>query len=87
MVTYESLLYGAEAVLPQDHHRAFLSKMERDQKARQASTHRHHLRWFIFDFSWETTDEDALAQDLARSDRLYLEELATQEQSKHAPAV
>jgi hypothetical protein len=87
MVTYESLLNGTEAVLPQGHHRAFLSKMERDQKARQASTYRHHRRWFIFDFSWETSDEDALTQDLARSDRLYLEEMTTMEQSKHVPAV
>jgi hypothetical protein len=56
-------------------HRAFLSKMERDQKARRANAHRHHMNWFIFDFSWETTDEETLALDLADSERLYREEL------------
>jgi hypothetical protein len=68
-------------------HRAFVSKMERDQKARQASTHRHHMSWFVVDGAWETTDDEALAQDLARSERLFLEGVAAPEQSRAVPPV
>ncbi|HTE84155.1 MAG TPA: hypothetical protein VK821_05435 [Dehalococcoidia bacterium] len=75
MLAPDTLTTHIEEPQSNDSHRAFLSKMERDQKARRASAHRHQMRWFVFDFTWETIDEEALARDLARSERLFMEEL------------
>jgi hypothetical protein len=75
MLVPETLTNHTEDQAPNGSHCAFLNKLERDQKARRANAHRRHLSWFIFDFAWETIDEQALAQDLACSEHLYLEEV------------
>ena len=50
MLAPETLATRLEPVQPTGSHRAFLSKMERDQKARRAAAHRHQMRWFVSRF-------------------------------------